>query len=100
MNTDIPPIVIAFKVVTLVIGGLITYIAAIAARTSPWSGLSHLAVGFGIVTLGSLLGGIADRFLFLDTASALVVEHGLTVVGFAVIGYSLYLTSKTSGRTP
>lgn len=94
---DIPLIIIGLKTATLLIGGFITYAAASAARKTGWTGLSYLAVGFGIVTFGSLLAGIADQLLLINTHDALIVENALTAVGFAVIGYSLYVTRQSSG---
>ncbi|MFC7029151.1 hypothetical protein ACFQJ5_18325 [Halomicroarcula sp. GCM10025324] len=94
---DIPPIVIVLKTATLLIGGFITYIAASAARKTGWEGLSYLAVGFGTVTLGSLLAGIADQLLLISTHNALIVENTMATVGFAIIGYSLYATRRSSG---
>ena len=92
MNGEIPVIVIAFKTATVAIGGFITYMAAKAARKTGWTGLSYLAIGFGIITFGSLLAGLADQLVFLSTPDALVLENAVTTLGFAVIGYSLYVT--------
>lgn len=100
MNGEIPLLVVAFKTATLVIGGFITYTAARAARRTGWSGLSYLAVGFGVVTAGSLLAGLGDQLVLIDTYDALVLENALTTVGFAVIGYSLYATRRASDRAP
>lgn len=98
MNGDIPLAVLAFKTATLVLGGLITYLAAKAARKTESSGLGYLAVGFGTVTLGSILAGVADQVLFVDAQHALVVENALTTLGFVVIAYSLYVTREESRR--
>lgn len=57
-------------------------------------GLRYLAAGFGIVTFGSFLAGVADVAWVFDATDALVVENGLTMVGFAVIAYSLYVTRR------
>lgn len=100
MNGDVPLVVVAFKTATLIIGGFITYTAAVAARRTGWRGLSYLAVGFGIITFGSLLAGVADQSLLLTTEEALVVENALTTVGFAIIGLSLYMTRRTSDTVP
>lgn len=98
MNGEIPLVVVAFKTATLFIGGFVTYTAATAARKTGWVGLSYLAAGFGIVTFGSLLGGVADQVLRLGTHNALVIENALTAVGFAIIGYSLYATRRPSAE--
>jgi hypothetical protein len=83
---------IAFKTATLLLGGLITYLAARAAGRTGLPGLRYLAAGFGIVTLGSLAAGVLDQLLSVDAGVALTVESALTTAGFAVIAYSLYVT--------
>ena len=82
--------VVALKTVTLVLGGLITYFSFKAYRRTGSGPLRALALGFGAVTLGSLLAGVADRLLDTAGTSALAVESALTAVGFAIILYSLY----------
>ena len=93
MTEHIPLAVVGLKTVTLVVGGLITYLAAKAARRTRIDGLSTLAVGFGIITFGSLLAGIADQLLLVDATTALIVENALTAIGFCTVAYSLYRTS-------
>lgn len=88
----VPPIlVIVFKAVTLVLGGLVTYFALKAYRRTKSSALGALALGFGIVTVGSLLAGIVDQVLLFQRNGALVIESVLTAIGFAIILYSLYI---------
>ena len=94
MNGTIPIVVIVFKTITLALGGLITYLAAKAARKTGSTGLTYLAVGFGIITFGSLLAGIADQLLVFDGTEALILENALTMVGFGIIAYSLYVTRR------
>ncbi|GGN87665.1 MULTISPECIES: DUF7521 family protein [Haloarcula] len=96
MNGQIPLVVLGFKTVTLLLGGLITYFAAKAAVKSRSRGLTYLAVGFGTVTSGSLLAGVADQVFGFDTQTALVFENALTMVGFAVVAYSLYVAGRSS----
>jgi hypothetical protein len=92
---SVPLAVVALKTATLLAGGFVTLTAARAARKTGWTGLVYLASGFGIVTLGSLLAGVADQVFGLAIHDALLVESALTAVGFAVIGYSLYVTGTT-----
>ncbi|MBX0323036.1 hypothetical protein EGH21_08360 [Halomicroarcula sp. F13] len=96
MTGEIPLVVVAFKTVTLVLGGLITYFAAKAALKSRSRELAYLAIGFGTVTSGSLLAGVADQLLGLDARAALAFENAVTMVGFAVVAYSLYVASQSS----
>lgn len=98
MTEDITTLVVVLKTITLLLGGLITYVAAKAAVKTEARPLRLLAVGFGTVTAGSLLAGVADQVLALDTGTALVAESALTAVGFAVITYSLYVASNSALR--
>ncbi|WP_135853584.1 DUF7521 family protein [Halorussus salinus] len=82
--------VVALKTITLVLGGLITYFAFKAYRRTGSRPLKALALGFGVVTLGSLLAGVLDRVLDTAGTAVLAVESALTAVGFAIILYSLY----------
>lgn len=82
--------VVALKTVTLVLGGLITYFAFNAYRRTRAPPLRALSVGFGAVTLGSLVAGVLDRVVVDGGQYALVAESALTAVGFAVVLYSLY----------
>lgn len=90
MIVDLSPIVL-LKTSTLLLGGTITWFAYRAYRRTAAPALRMLSLGFGVVTVGSLLAGVADRLLPLGTSSALVVESLFTAVGFAIIFYSLYV---------
>ncbi|MFB6309559.1 MAG: hypothetical protein ABEH64_00100 [Salinirussus sp.] len=87
----IPTAIVAFKTVTLGLGALITFFAYRAYRRTGRTALWYLAIGFAIVTLGSLLGGVLDQFLASAFRIGLLVESALLTVGFAVIVYSLYV---------
>jgi len=109
MSPHITTVLVALKTVTLLLGGLVTYFSYKAHARTGARPLWYLAVGFGVVTLGTLLAGLVDqllRFSLLAGSSlpfaagnlddravadiALVIESTLTAVGFAVIVYSLY----------
>ena len=83
-------LVVALKTITLALGGLITFFAFQAYRRTGAPSLRALTIGFGTVTLGSLVAGVFDQFLLLDAAYALLAESALTAVGFGIILYSLY----------
>ncbi|WP_135825232.1 DUF7521 family protein [Halorussus ruber] len=89
--TRITTLVVALKTLTLVLGGLITFFAYKAYRRTESPALASLALGFGVVTLGAFLAGLADQILALGDTIVLVTESALTVVGFGVITYSLYV---------
>lgn len=91
MNVEtVPALVVVLKTITLVLGGLVAYFSYRAYRRTGARALGLLALGFGVVTLGSLLAGVADQLLGVSPNTSLVVESALTAVGFAVIVYSLY----------
>ena len=89
--SHVASLIVVLKTLTLVLGVVITYLALKAFRRTGSPALRSLTVGFGFVTLGALLAGVADQVIGLPTDIALVVESSLTAVGFAVIVYSLYV---------
>jgi len=90
----LPPTAIAFKTLTLILGGLITYFSYRAYKRTQAPSLRALSIGFGLVTAGSLLAGVSNLLLnqFIDVPVyiSLTIESGLTMIGFGVIVYSLY----------
>jgi hypothetical protein len=102
-------VLVALQTIILLLGGSITYFAYKAHQRTGARPLWYLAVGFGIVTLGTILGGVVDQVIRFSMVGgsggslaaggvgdisvagvALVIESALTAVGFAVIVYSLY----------
>jgi len=85
-----PVAIIALKTLTLLLGAVITYLSYKAYRRTGAPALRALSIGFGVVTLGTLLAGVLDQVLELGIQVGLLVESALVAVGFAVIVYSLY----------
>jgi hypothetical protein len=83
--------IVVAKTITLVLGGLVTYLAFKAHRRTGAPALRALAVGFGIVTVGAIVAGIVDRLTGLGLLYSVLIQSTLTMVGFAVITYSLYV---------
>ncbi len=95
MSPHIPTtetLIVVMKTLTLVLGGLITYFAFKAYRRTGAPSLRLLTIGFGVVTVGSLLAGVLDQIVQVGFQVGLLVESGLVALGFAVIVYSLYAT--------
>lgn len=82
--------VVALKTITLALGGTITYFAFKAYRRTNVPALRALAVGFGLVTAGTVLGGVVHQFTALNIADGIVVESVFMALGFGVLTYSLY----------
>lgn len=95
--TELAGYIIAAKTVVLVLGGLITHLAYRAARRTGSHALRWFAVGFGILTLGALVGGALDWLGGLPLGTAVLVESVLWAGGFAVLAHALYVrTDRTS----
>ncbi|WP_049918209.1 DUF7521 family protein [Haloferax denitrificans] len=90
-SPTIATMIIVVKTGILVLGGLITYFSYKAYRNTGAASLRALALGFGTVTLGAMLGGALDVILNVDLATGLLIDSVLTLIGFAVITYSLYV---------
>lgn len=88
----ITTLIIGLKTLTLVLGGLITYLAYKAYRRTHSRSLGALALGFGIVTLGTFLAGVVDQLLGAAFLTGLLIESALIALGFLIIVYSLYTT--------
>jgi hypothetical protein len=81
---------IAIKTGTLLLGSLITFLSLKAYRRTGSGSLRSLGIGFGLITVGALLAGVGHQFTSLSLAQSVVIESTLTLLGFAVIVYSLY----------
>ncbi|MFD1634963.1 DUF7521 family protein [Haloplanus ruber] len=82
---------IAVKTGTLLLGSLITFLSLKAYRRTGTAALRALGIGFGLVTVGALLAGVGHQFTTLSLTHSIVIESALTLIGFAVIVYSLYV---------
>ncbi|MFB6110197.1 MAG: hypothetical protein ABEJ60_04910 [Halodesulfurarchaeum sp.] len=87
---DPTALIVLLKGASVLLGGFITYFAFQAYRRTGARSLRYLSVGFAIITLGALLGGIVDTILVMPREWAIAIESALAVVGFGVILYSLY----------
>jgi hypothetical protein len=89
--THLTTAIIVVKTLTLALGGLITYLSLKAYRRTGAPALRALAIGFGAVTVGAILAGVVHQLTPLDLLWGVFVQSALTLVGFAVITYSLYV---------
>lgn len=92
-DTTTTTIVIGLKTLSLVLGGLITYLAFKAYRRTDDRSLGMLSLGFAVVTLGVLLAGVIDQ-VFDEFIVGLLIESALVAIGFLIILYSLYMTTN------
>jgi len=87
--------IVVSKTLILILGGLITYYSYQAYRRTGTPAHKWLTVGFGVVTVGAILGGVLDLVVGNIYGEDLIVtsvfvSSSLTAVGLGVILYSLY----------
>lgn len=87
----VAPAIVVVKTVILLLGSGITYIAFRAYRRTGTPSLRVLGIGFGIITLGALLAGIAHQVLSVSLEMGILINSILVAIGLAIIMYSLYL---------
>ncbi|AWB28107.1 DUF7521 family protein [Halococcoides cellulosivorans] len=90
MSPIVETAVVALKTIILLLGATITLLSGRAYRRGGSRAVGLLAAGFGLVTLGAFLAGLSNMLWNFDIATSLLVESVLTVVGFAIILYSVY----------
>lgn len=88
--------IVVTKTLVLVIGGLITYYSYQAYRRTGMPEHRFLTVGFGIITVGAVVGGVIDLVVgsyFAEDLlyTSVLLSSSLTAIGLAVILYSLYV---------
>jgi len=89
MSTHINLFIIVAKTAILVLGGSITYYALRAYGRTGNPSLRALSIGFGVVTIGALIGGVSHQIIGSSLAVGIAINSLLTAIGFAVIVYSL-----------
>ena len=91
MTTHIDLAIIVAKTAILALGGSITFYALRAYGRTGNPSLRALGIGFGIVTVGALVGGVSHQIVGASLAVGIAIDSLLTAVGFGVIVYSLYV---------
>lgn len=84
-------VIIVLKTIILVFGSGVTVTAFKAYRRTGDPALRALAIGFGTITLGALLAGVAHQLLGVTIKQGVVINSFLVAIGLAIIMYSLYL---------
>jgi heme/copper-type cytochrome/quinol oxidase subunit 3 len=87
--TEMTMAIVAIKTVVLLLGGGITYIALRAYRRTGEKSLRALCIGFGIITLGAGISGVANQIFSVSLELGVLVNSIFLALGLAVILYSL-----------
>jgi O-antigen/teichoic acid export membrane protein len=96
MGTGVETYLIAVKALTLLCGGTVTILALRAYRRIGSPAMRALAVGLGLITVGSLVAGFLHQLLNTDLITGVAIESTFTALGFATLGYSLFATGNGS----
>ena len=78
------------KVVALILGTFIVYLAYKGYRRNSSKPLLYVAVGFALITAGTIAEGVLYVVLGSELLSAIATGTAVTVLGFIVIIYSIY----------
>lgn len=81
----------ALKAITVALGFLIVFLAWKAYRSTRRRAILVLGVGMAIMTLGAISEALAFQGLSWSLDQSHVFEGVVTLVGFAVLVYSLYV---------
>lgn len=82
---------VATETVTFMLGALITFLAYRAFSRQREPALGALVLGFGLVTLGSVVGGVLYYVGGVAPVLGVGLESAVTAAGFAVLVHSLYV---------
>ncbi|MGA2628136.1 MAG: hypothetical protein ABSF63_13875 [Candidatus Bathyarchaeia archaeon] len=78
------------KVVALILGAFIVYLAYKGYKRNSSKPLLYVALGFALITAGTIIEGILYVMLGSELLSAIATGTTVMVIGFAVIIYSIY----------
>jgi hypothetical protein len=82
--------IVIVKTIILLLGGSVAYIAYKAYLRTGTSALRELSIGFGVITFGALLAGVAHQVLAVPLEIGFLINSILVAVGFGFVLYSLY----------
>jgi uncharacterized membrane protein (DUF441 family) len=78
------------KVIALLLGAFIVYLAYKGYRRNLSKPLLYVAIGFGLITTGTLLEGVFFVLLGSNIFAAIAAGTVVIIVGFLAIIYSIY----------
>ncbi|MFB6147074.1 MAG: hypothetical protein ABEJ08_05245 [Halobacteriaceae archaeon] len=96
-DSAITAFLIVAKALIVLLGGLITVSAFRAFRRTGSTAMRSFTIGFGVVTLGGIVGGGLNHVLHVALRPALLLQSLLTAIGFGVLVSSLYLDDPLIG---
>lgn len=89
VSTEVQTALAIVKTLVLLVGSAVTYLSYSAYRRTGDRSLAMLAVGFGLITGGTLLAGFTFELLGVPLGVGIVLESVFVLAGLSVIAYSL-----------
>jgi hypothetical protein len=78
------------KVIALILGAFIVYLAYKGYRRNASRPLLYVAFGFGLITAGTIVEGILYVLLGSELLGAIATGTAIMIFGFIAIIYSIY----------
>lgn len=90
MALDLLPVLRLVKILLVLLGAIVIWLSAKAWRRNKSGAMFFLALGFGLVTAGSVAAGVLFEFLGYGLLEVSVTEGIVQILGFGLIIYSIY----------
>ncbi|MFI5450216.1 MAG: hypothetical protein ACHQ03_10700 [Candidatus Bathyarchaeia archaeon] len=78
------------KLIIVLLGMVLIYLALKGYRKTRRKDLIFLAMGFALITAGSVAAGVLFEFLGFQLVDVEIVESAMIVLGFASVIYSIF----------
>lgn len=90
MAVDLFWVLRVVKVLLVVMGAVVVWLSGRAWRRNKSSAMFFLALGFALITAGSVAAGILFEFLRFGLLEVSIAEGAVQLLGFGMIIYSIY----------
>ena len=97
VNMDIPLLLLLLqiiKVIIVAVGGLVVLLLIKGYKRAGSSAMLYLAIGFSLITFGSIVEGILFEFFGYTLLEVSIISSVITLLGLVAVVYSIYGTSS------
>ncbi len=79
-----------FKLIIVILGTVLVYLALKGYRRNRTRDMIFLALGFALITAGSVAAGVLFEFLGFQLVDVEIVESVMVILGFTSLIYSIF----------